>query len=53
MKGEWGWMELSKFVMYEAVHDLKEIRECIWEEKKEVGWKSGFGVCGCSYDLES
>ena len=25
--------------MYEAVQDLKENRECIWEEKKEIGWK--------------
>ena len=25
--------------MYETVQGLKEIRECIWEEKKEVGWK--------------
>ena len=25
--------------MYETVQDLKEIRECIWEEKKEIGWK--------------
>ena len=32
-------MELSRFVVYEAVHDLKEIRECVREEKKEFGWK--------------
>ena len=25
--------------MYEAVQDLNEIKECIWEEKKEIGWK--------------
>ena len=32
--------------MYETVYDLKENRECVGEEKKEFGWKSGFGVCG-------
>ena len=32
--------------MHETVYDLKEIRECVREEKKEIGWKSGFGVCG-------
>ena len=25
--------------MHEAVQDLKEIRECVGEEKKEFGWK--------------
>ena len=25
--------------MYEAVQDLKEIGDCIQEEKKEIGWK--------------
>ena len=25
--------------MYETVQDLKEIRECIREVKKEIGWK--------------
>ena len=25
--------------MYEAVQDLNEIKECIREEKKEIGWK--------------
>ena len=25
--------------MYEAVQDLNEFRDCIWEEKKEIGWK--------------
>ena len=34
-----GWTELSRFVMYEAVQDLKEIRECVREERKEIGWK--------------
>ena len=25
--------------MHETVQDLKEIRECVREEKKEIGWK--------------
>ena len=41
-----GWTELSRFVMHEAMSNLNEIRECVREEKKEFGWKSGFGVCG-------
>ena len=25
--------------MHETLQDLKQIRGCIWEEKKEIGWK--------------
>ena len=47
-------MELSRSAVHETVLDLNELRECVREEKKEIGGKSGFGVCvGCFYDLET